>query len=776
MLWAAIAFAAGIAASPWVWRPAMLWGMGTAGFAMCSGYFAGRGTRYRSCVARALALLAVFFVGALNLQVRGPVYPPAVEMVPFADGEERIVTAHVMASGEIKEGGFGGLRQQLDVETEQITSAAQARTVEGGLRLNIYARGRREPGAGLEGPAMRPFQYGERLRFTAKLRPPRNFRNLGAFDYRGYLAQKGIAVLGSAKLESVEVLPGFAGSRIERWRNRARLSILGKIHELWPQQQAGLVDAMVAGEDAFIERDTRVDFQRSGTYHILVVSGMNLSILAAVVFWTLRRLRAGQAVAAGLTVLLSVGYAMMTGVGPPIWRATLMMTIYLMTRMLYRDGSMLNAVGLAGLGLLIVDPRALAGASFQLTFLAVLIIAAVALPLLERSVQPYARGMRHLDSHRYDLQLPPRVTQLRLDLRMIAGRLALFVGKGASLVLLGGGARMTFATCEVLVVSALMQVGLALPMAYYFHRVTALGLPANAVVIPLTSVLMPAAAAAIAVAYGVPALAKIPAAVAGACVSAITGTVHWLRPFSIADLRVPTPGIYVAAAVSLACILCMLLARRRALWAGGSLAVLTLVTVWLAAVPPRPDIRPGVMEVTAIDVGQGDATLVITAEGKTLLVDAGGPTGGQHTEFDTGEDVVSPYLWARGFSRLDAVAITHGHSDHMGGMGAIMANFHPRELWVGVIPSDSELFHLVEAAARRGVKVTRYFEGDQFGFGSTRVQVLSPPREQPEVAQASNNDSLVMRLSLGDSAVLLEGDAGGRGRGPSPRNSHAPTC
>src|SRR5258708_22938226 len=137
---------------------------------------------------------------------------------------------------------------------------------------------------------MRIFRYGERIRFFTKLRPPRNFRNPGAFEYEGYLATNGIAALGSAKIENVEVIPGFAGSRIEYYRTRIHRSIVAKVHQLWAPREAALIDAMVIGDEAFIDRDTRVDFQRSVTYHVLVVSWLYLSFLAFLVFSTLLRM------------------------------------------------------------------------------------------------------------------------------------------------------------------------------------------------------------------------------------------------------------------------------------------------------------------------------------------------------------------------------------------------------------------------------------------------------------------------------------------------------
>ena len=238
--------------------------------------------------------------------------------------------------------------------------------------------------------------YGTRLRILAKLHPARNYRNPGAFDYEGYLRDNGISVLGSAEAKDLQRLPGFSGSRIQLWRARVHASIIAKIHQLWPAPQAELMDAMVLGEESFLRNATRTEYQRSGTYHVLVVSGMNLSILAFAIFWALRQFRVDPAVAAITTVVVSFCYAFVVGVGPPVWRAALMLAIYLGARLLYRGRNMMNAIGAAALGVLIADPHALFGASFQLTFLAVFIIAGIGSPILERTTLPYARGLRLL--------------------------------------------------------------------------------------------------------------------------------------------------------------------------------------------------------------------------------------------------------------------------------------------------------------------------------------------------------------------------------------------
>ncbi len=696
-------------------------------------------------------------LGALIVQVSSPDGSGDSQLLQFADASEVVVTAHVNKEGAPQEDGSGDLRQRLDLETEQLARGNEKLNVRSGLRVSVYdQQPKREQGQGANLASVHLFHYGERLRFPAKLSAPRNFRNPGAFDYRAYLMENGIVALASTKSASVEVLPGFVGSRIELWRSRVHRSIIEEVHALWPPREAALMDAMVIGEDAFINRSTRMDFQRSGTYHVLVVSGMNVSILALATFWFLRRLRMSDLIAATSTVSLMVAYAFLTALGAPVWRATLMLALYLGARLLYREKSMLNAIGAAALGLMVVNPRVPFSASFQLTFLCVWLVAAVGIPVLERTTLPFARGTRHVDSTSYDYVLPAQVVQFRLDLRMIAGRLQRFLGHRLPLPALAVSSRVLLGSGELLMISVIMQIGLALPMAYYFHRATVVGLPANMLVVPLMELLMPAAIAAMALGYISSVLAKIPVLIAGAALQGIAGTVRWLGGLRVADLRLPTPGIAVILLTALSIVLAMLLVRRRPWLAVAGLATLGASAFWISAVPPHPQIRPAVLEMTAIDVGQGDSILLVSPNGRTLLVDAGGLPFWVHSDLEIGEDVVSPYLWSRSISRLDAVAITHAHADHMGGAAAILANFRPRELWLGDL-SAPEMAPLLRQAAELGVRVVHHKAGDSFDFGGTAVRVLAP--EVGNAGGRRNDESLVMKFVYGRTSTLLEGDA-----------------
>ena len=776
LFWAALAFSLGLWMGVRAWRPPSWWVIALVAFVFAASWFLSK----RAWLAKALSLGAWFLLGAFLIQVRGQ-QPDQLQqnnarILALADGRAVTLTGRVMREGYARDAGPRSIRESIDLETEEIASEGESWPVRAGVRLTIYEKvedrviGPSGDRVILDDPMTRlpddpiPLTYGTRLRILAKLHPARNYRNPGAFDYEGYLRDNGISVLGSAEAEDIERLPGFSGSRIELWRTRVHASIIAKIHRLWPASQASLMDAMVLGEESFLRNATRTEYQRSGTYHVLVVSGMNLSILAFAIFWALRQFRVDPAVAAIATVVASFAYAFVVGVGPPVWRAALMLATYLGARLLYRERNMMNAIGAAALGVLIVDPHALFGASFQLTFLAVFIIAGIGSPILERTTLPYARGLRLLRAASYDLHVAPEVAQFRLDLRLIGSRLKRFIGDRLSLALPAIFMRVAIGVGGLIFISALMQAGLALLMAYHFHRATTMGMPANLAVIPLTQVLMPTAAAAVGLGYISTALAKPAVWISGLALEGIAGTVHWLGGAqvigaSIADLRVGMPSLAMISA-SIAALMLAMLAARRARWAAfASVALLFGVAGWIAFVPSRPHLRAGVMEMTTIDVGQGDSILLVTPEGRALLIDAGGLPQWMHSDFDLGEQVVSSYLWNRGIDRLDVVVITHPHADHLGGMPAVIATFHPRELWLSIDKPVGQLAPIVAQAQRAGMKVSVKKEGDEFDYGGAHFHMLAPGRDQITGLMRPNDDCLVFTATYGGTTALLEGDA-----------------
>jgi competence protein ComEC len=754
---AAAAFACGIWLAGHLQRSPALWGWSAAGFALCAlSALAIKSLRS----AQASAALALICVGAFA-RIATPVPRIIVPPDEFLSGDQVEIVAHVTNDGALLAG--GGPRERFDLQTERITLGELKFTQPVGIRATAFTRESHEAEEDTESDTsllLPHLAYGNRIKLTAKLRLPRNFRNPGAFDYEGYLHGLGISTLASVKVEEIEMLPGTAGSRLGLWRSRMRNSILRHIREqgLWSREDAALFSAMIVGDDSLLLRNVREEFQQTGVYHLLVVSGMNVGILAFAVFWLARRLRFPEWAASLVTIALSVFYAYIAGMGIPIMRAVLMLSLFLMARLLYRDRSGLNATGFAALMVLATSPAALFDAGFQLTFLALLAITGISLPVLDRTSTPYRQALMHFDSTGYDLGLEPKLAQFRLDLRLVAGRLSQFFGVTLAQIIVRRIAALTLAVYELFLISAVTQAVLVFPMRAYFHRAAVFGLPANLLVLPLAGIMLNAGVAAIALSYVSLPVARLAAWLAALALHWTLACLHTLAQFHLSQWRMADPAPFLLALAATGILAAIFAVRKQRTLAFAGLAALFLSGVVTAAYRTAPKAEQRKLEITAIDVGQGDSLLVISPEGQTMLIDGGGSIGPVHSEFDFGEDVVAPYLWSRGIGHLDVVALTHAHGDHIGGLPRIIQDFHPAELWVGINPDIPPMQQLYETAAANHVAIRTFAAGNQLDWGGAKINVLSPPADWQPKSKPKNDDSLAMLVCYGETSALLAGD------------------
>ena len=610
-----------------------------------------------------------------------------------------------------------------------------------------------------DGKSPPDLHYGQKVEFEARIRPTRNFLNPGAFDYEGFLARSNIYWTGSIPAGAqLNIVRGRCGSRFFGAIFALRTAALHRIEQLYTGNAyaTGMMEATLIGETRKLEAIWTDHFRRTGTYHMLVIDGLHITVLAACLLFLLRLCLIPEIGALVLTAAGAWLYALVSGWNAPAVRAAGGLTLYVAARYFYRRGRFLNLLAAAAIVYLIADPGQLFESGFQLSFLAVASIGALAVPVLEGSSAVYARALYGIAEPSRDPRIEPLAAQFRLELRLIAQTVHeyLRIPEAWLLHALAAIARVIFYAYEIAVVSTAIQVGVALPMAIYFHRISLTGLSANILVVPLLALVVPAGFVGVFTGW------QWPAQLAAWLLKAGENVADWHLRFEPA-WRVPDPPLWLGTGLA-AAVLLLAWAMRRNRWLAWASAVPVLGLFALVYRHPFPPaVHPRQLELAVIDVGQGDSLLVSFPDSKLMLVDGGGVLSfgrSSKPRFDIGEDVVSPYLWTRSIRKLDVVVLTHAHDDHAGGLPAVIENFHPAELWTGATPASEAWSQVSAKALSEHVKLIAMQSGRRFDFGGARVEVLSPPPDYLPADTPKNNDSLALRITYGQRSFLLTGD------------------
>ncbi len=486
-------------------------------------------------------------------------------------------------------------------------------------------------------------------------------------------------------------------------RERAAQAIRGRLGS-----QAGVASALVLAEREGIPQDLWDAFARSGSAHLLSISGFHVGVIAALLGTILTA--AGhppRARAAGVAIGVWA-YVLVIGAPTSATRAAWMTTAFVVGRLRQTPARSLGSLGLSMLMLTVFRPSVVAGAGFQLT-----VAGTAGILVLSRWI------MKHWPAHPGRSWIAPPVA----------------AGIGASVF-----------TAPVL--------------AYHFGQIPLLSLPSSILLTPMVAAAVPGVLLAIVLdVLGLPG-AGLAGAGSEGLLQGVTSTAAVLGSLPGTTLLV-TPR--EAALLTVGALLP--LAFGTANWrtrpvVRAAVAVLSAGAVlWLGQAALSLAGR-GSTEIVAIDVGQGDAIGVRTPRGRWLLVDAGPRFGGS----DAGLTRVVPYLRGRGVRRLEAIVLTHSDEDHAGGLASVLRNISVGTI-LGPGFGGGQAGHMagLEEARRAGVPWRRAAAGDSWEIDGVTFRVLSPGPEEPDEPAAhprSPNDwSVVLRVTFGHFDALLMGDA-----------------
>jgi competence protein ComEC len=647
----------------------------------------------------AAASLGLILVGAVMMS--RALSPPEGEnrLVFYAEKPCR-VEGEVVGTPRGFEGGCS-----IKIRTSLVQWNGRIIPVQGRLRLWIY---------GGDEAKITP---GDMVRAEITPRLVRGKRFPGDRDRRIALAGEGVyltaGVASGPKFRLIPRGPPWWWKPIHAFRFETS-SVLSSLD----QPEDGILHALLLGRRSRLDPYIREAFRRSGLSHILAVSGLHIGLVGILAFsgtmFLARRLdfltarRDARSAAALFSILPVVAYTLITGANPPAVRACVMAVVIFLALAVGRSAEHLNSLILAAMVILLLSPPALFSPAFQLSFMAVLFI------------------IKAVDTF-------PRLFQRR-DIRR--GKELLFSG-----------------AARYLAVSAAAVVGTFPLVGFHFHHLTATGILTSLLAIPLCAlVILP-----FGLAGGVVALfsqtagrwVMTPAAWGGRMLADIGSSAASLNPLLIEGFQ-PSPaqvtGLYL---LLFAWWFFKRSAGRFLFLAGMAILVLSTLAAWKAE--DRDHLR-----VTFLDVGQGDAALLETPGGNSFLIDAGGRFEG----FDRGASVVLPFLKARGIREIQALVISHGHPDHIGGAVSVLEEIECREIWHNGRREGEYFQDLEHIKGRDFWKAVG--EGDRIYSAEGAFFFWNPPQGGPPSGRGgigdANDHSLVFTYRGYGASVAFTGD------------------
>jgi len=597
-----------------------------------------------------------------------------------------------------------GEGQRFELQVEQVVADTAVFAVSSGVLVTI-AEG--------QGNWLR----GDRIRCSARIKLPRLLGLPGEFDYQRYLALHGVhATAWVHHADSVVLMRGAAVKSWYRWIDALALRSQNFITASIPEpDQRGVVLALATGGQQEIAPALNAAYSRAGVSHILSVSGFHVGVVVAVwVFglrWLLLRwewlsLRIDVRRSTLLTALPAMLlYLVFTGGAPATARSVLMLTAVVIAIWSEREVDSLDALLLAGFLLLLGDAGVLFDLSFQLSFLALWGLL-VLTPLL---VAPFEQ------------------------------------------VISRGWQRTLLLFCAASLAAVLATMA---PVLGVFHQVSFTGILSNVVVVPLlgygATVL---ATAAMPLQFLMPGLATVLLKLSGWLVLCSNNFILWISRLPVLHSFSAGPLDLLATVLLLAILSFVQSARTKGIAVSLLMAGLMLVHLW-------PDAAPdGKMRIAFLSVGQGDATLIKLADGRTLLVDGGGYLRDSGKDF--GERYLVPALHRLKVKQIDLMVLTHPHPDHLGGLPAVAEQFRVKEFWQGASTGPSDSYQrLIGALNSQNTALRIVKKGDRAQLAKELVLSVVAPEEGAEAEGGDNDDSLVLHLQQSSFSALLMGDAG----------------
>ena len=551
------------------------------------------------------------------------------------------------------------------------------------------------------------FFNGDTIEYIGSLYFPDGARNPGEFDYCNYLNKRNIYMLSYADEKTDYSIHQNKSLSLIKFADKFKSKIIANINNSMTGEPANILKALIVGARDELEGETTEIFVYSGTIHILAVSGLHVAYvtLSLLVIFSFFRFRDKQRTI--LTIIGLVFYIFIVDFKPSVIRAVIMASLILIGKSWEKRVNVYNSLATAGFIQLLISPMQLFDAGFQLSFSAVYSIiyfhSRIKI-LLSEKFQPFKIKFKSL---RYFYQL--------------------------------------------FLVSLAALIGTLPITAYYFNRISPVGLLANLFAIPIIGAVGATGFAQVILGFFIPTVNLFYGQVNQLLLWLLIKLTNFSASIPYGSINVPEINLLIVI-IFYFLIFAIFNLEKRKVKVAFLIGILLLLNfqIW-SSIFQKPK-----LEVIFFDVGQGDAALVKFPTGEKMLIDAGDRTFSRNYA----ESVLLPFFIRQNIRHLDVVALSHPHSDHIGGVPFLLENISIREIWEPNVDGKSKTFKQIHIIADSlQVPIKNIHSGDYFNYSECDLYVLHPSREYIKTEPGNyNHYSTAIKLSYKDFDILFTGD------------------
>jgi len=553
-------------------------------------------------------------------------------------------------------------------------------------------------------------KFGDVIKAEVLLQEPELPGNFGEFNYRDYLTRQNIFLTDSVEMNQLEIVGHSKGLSINTLIYGIKNRISQKIEKIYQSPGKGLIKAIIIGDKTEISRELMDIFQDAGIMHILAISGLHVGIIAIVllfIFNLLPKYWLNDGFKYIIIITMMLGYAAMTGFRPSVSRATLMLAIVMLAKCFNRPYHIYNSLYLAAFLILLWQPLYMYDAGFLLSFVVTFFIIYLA-PILEGKLEYLPSYFRKLFS-----------------------------------------------------VSLSAWLGIVPLSAYFFYKISFIGILSNIIIIPLIGVILILALISIFLSFLFLPIAQLFSLFNDALITLLLIVGKKLSSLPFAYQYVAQPGL--ASIILYYSIILMsfysihfwskydLLVKKRRFWL---IVFFSFILLCINVLIPS-----SLLAVHFINVGQGDCILVQTPQKKNILIDGGGTP---YSDFDIGKNIVIPYLRREGINKLDMMFLTHPDMDHLEGLLPVL-----KEMNVNLVVDSGIQYqdktYLDFLSLIEGDKNITYYQtraGDVIQITpEIEFFILNPYKTSHCLIENDfNNNSIVLKLQYKNTDFLFTGD------------------